>query len=113
MISRFQANDERSAADPASEVVLLTQDQPAANHNGGMLAFGPDGMLYAGLGDGGRAGDPRGNGQSLDTLLGKLLRIDVDGDQPVAVPADNPFVGQEGAKGEIWAHGLRNPWPVL
>ena len=110
VISRFQANDERSAADPASEIVLLTQDQPAANHNGGMLAFGPDGMLYAGLGDGGRAGDPWGNGQSLDTLLGKLLRINVDGDQPVAVPADNPFVGQEGAKGEIWAYGLRNPW---
>ena len=110
VISRFQANDERSAADPASEVVLLTQEQPASNHNGGMLAFGPDNMLYAGLGDGGRAGDPWGNGQSLDTLLGKLLRIDVDGDQPVAVPADNPFAGQEGAKGEIWAYGLRNPW---
>lgn len=110
VISSFEANDERSAADPASEVVLLTQEQPASNHNGGMLAFGPDGMLYAGLGDGGRAGDPWGNGQSLDTLLGKLLRIDVDDSQAVAVPAGNPFVGQEGAKGEIWAYGLRNPW---
>ena len=110
VISRFQANAERTEADPDSEVVLATAEQPAANHNGGMLAFGPDGMLYAGLGDGGGAGDPWGNGQSLDTLLGKLLRIDVDGGEPVAVPADNPFVGQEGAKGEIWAYGLRNPW---
>lgn len=110
VISRFQANASRTAADPDSEVVLLTQEQPAANHNGGMLAFGPDGMLYAGLGDGGSAGDPWNNGQSLDTWLGKLLRIDVDAAEPYAAPADNPFVGQEGARPEIWAYGLRNPW---
>jgi glucose/arabinose dehydrogenase len=110
VISRFQANAERTAADPASEVVLLTQEQPAANHNGGMLAFGPDGMLYAGLGDGGAAGDPWGNGQSLATVLGKIIRLDVDGGDPYAVPADNPFVGRDGARGEIWAYGLRNPW---
>jgi len=110
VISRFQANAERTEADPASEVVMLTQEQPASNHNGGMLAFGPDGMLYAGLGDGGKAGDPWGNGQSLETLLGKLLRVDVDSGQAVAVSAGNPFAGQEGARGEIWAYGLRNPW---
>jgi glucose/arabinose dehydrogenase len=110
VIARFQANTERTAADPASEVVLLTETQPAANHNGGMLAFGPDGMLYAGLGDGGSAGDPWNNGQSLNTLLGKLLRIDVDNGDTYAVPADNPFVGQGGVRPEIWAYGLRNPW---
>jgi glucose/arabinose dehydrogenase len=110
VISRFQANAERTAADPATEVVLLTQEQPAANHNGGMLAFGPDGMLYAGLGDGGAAGDPWGNGQSLATVLGKIIRLDVDGGDPSAVPADNPFAGRDGVRGEIWAYGLRNPW---
>ncbi len=110
VISRFQANTDRSAADPASEVVLLTQEQPAGNHNGGMLAFGPDGLLYAGLGDGGAAGDPWNNGQSLNTLLGKLLRIDVDNSETYAVPGDNPFVGQAGVRPEIWAYGLRNPW---
>lgn len=110
VISRFQANADRTAADPATEAVLLTQAQPAANHNGGMLAFGPDGMLYAGLGDGGAAGDPWGNGQSLSTLLGKILRLDVDAGNPYAVPADNPFLGRDPARGEIWAYGLRNPW---
>lgn len=110
VISRFQANADRSTADPDSEVMLLTQEQPAGNHNGGMLAFGPDGLLYVGLGDGGSAGDPWNNGQSLNTLLGKLLRLDVDGGELYAVPADNPFVGQAGARPEIWAYGLRNPW---
>ncbi|TMR14906.1 PQQ-dependent sugar dehydrogenase [Nonomuraea turkmeniaca] len=93
---------------------VLTQDQPFANHNGGQLAFGPDGYLYIALGDGGGAGDPEGNGQDLGTLLGKILRIDprVDsrGGRPYTVPEDNPFVGKEGAKTEIWAYGLRNPW---
>ncbi len=102
-----------AAADPnladPGESVVLTVDQPFANHNGGQLAFGPDGYLYIALGDGGGAGDPSGNGQNLSTLLGKLLRIDVDSASPYAVPADNPFVGQAGA-GEIWAYGLRNPW---
>jgi glucose/arabinose dehydrogenase len=110
VISRFQANADRTTADPTTEAVLLTQAQPAANHNGGMLAFGPDGMLYAGLGDGGAAGDPWGNGQSLSTLLGKIIRLDVDGGDPYAVLADNPFVGRDGVRGEIWAYGLRNPW---
>jgi glucose/arabinose dehydrogenase len=88
---------------------VLTQEQPFANHNGGQLAFGPDGHLYIALGDGGGAGDPLGNGQNLGTLLGKILRIDPRGD-PYTVPKDNPFAGEKGAKGEIWAYGLRNPW---
>ncbi len=97
-------------ADPASEQVILKIDQPAANHNGGQLQFGPDGYLYIGMGDGGRAGDPWGNAQNPGVLLGKLLRIDVAGQEPYAVPSDNPFVGQSGARPEIWALGLRNPW---
>lgn len=88
---------------------VLTQDQPYANHNGGQLAFGPDGLLYIGLGDGGSGGDPQGNAQNLGTWLGKLLRIDPRG-KPYKVPKDNPFVGKGGAKPEIWAYGLRNPW---
>ncbi|MGH8902669.1 MAG: PQQ-dependent sugar dehydrogenase [Egibacteraceae bacterium] len=99
-------------ADPATRRELLAVDQPFANHNGGNLVFGPDGLLYAGLGDGGSGGDPQNNGQRLDTLLGKLLRLDP---RPRAgggygVPADNPFVGRAGARPEIWAYGLRNPW---
>ncbi|MGV9307995.1 PQQ-dependent sugar dehydrogenase [Nonomuraea sp. NPDC003727] len=88
---------------------VLTQDQPYANHNGGQLAFGPDGYLYIGLGDGGGGGDPQGNGQNLGTWLGKILRIDPRG-TPYRVPPDNPFTGRGGARPEIWAYGLRNPW---
>lgn len=103
-----------SSSDPGkadeSARVLLRIDQPFANHNGGNIVFGPDGYLYIGMGDGGSAADPFGNGQRLDTLLGKLLRIDVDGERPYAIPQDNPFVGREGARPEIWAIGLRNPW---
>ncbi|WP_329083754.1 MULTISPECIES: PQQ-dependent sugar dehydrogenase [unclassified Streptosporangium] len=89
---------------------VLTQRQPYANHNGGQLAFGPDGYLYIALGDGGSGGDPQGNGQNLDTWLGKILRIDPRG-TPYKVPRDNPFVGrQSGVKPEIWSYGLRNPW---
>ena len=99
-------------ADPASERGVLFVDQPFSNHNGGALAFGPDGYLYVGLGDGGSAGDPMGNAQSLSTLLGKLLRISPrpSKGEPYAIPPDNPFVGRDGARPEIWAYGLRNPW---
>ena len=98
--------------DRDSERVLMTVDQPYANHNGGDLAFGPDGMLYIGLGDGGSGGDPERRGLDLGTLLGKISRIDPtpSGDQPYTVPPDNPFVGTAGALGEIWSIGLRNPW---
>jgi len=101
-------------ADPDSEEVLLTVAQPFWNHNGGTLAFGPDGFLYISLGDGGFFGDPHGNGQNRQTLLGSILRIDVDHqgkDRSYAIPADNPFVGQgHAARSEIWAYGLRNVW---
>jgi glucose/arabinose dehydrogenase len=91
--------------------VLFVQ-QPFSNHNGGNLIFGPDGFLYIGLGDGGSGGDPMGNGQSLKTLLGKMVRIDPrpQGGRPYGVPQDNPFVGRSGARPEIWDYGLRNPW---
>ncbi|WP_419999807.1 PQQ-dependent sugar dehydrogenase [Streptomyces boninensis] len=106
--------DEFAVADgkiePDTRRTVLTQTQPFANHNGGDLAFGPDGYLYIALGDGGSGGDPQGNGQNLGTLLGKLLRIDPGGGDPYAIPKDNPLVGTEGAKGEIWSYGLRNPW---
>jgi len=95
---------------PATRRTVLTQTQPFANHNGGDIKTGPDGYLYIAFGDGGSAGDPQGNGQKLDTLLGKILRIDPRGGTPYAIPADNPFAGRPGAKGEIWAYGLRNPW---
>jgi glucose/arabinose dehydrogenase len=100
-------------ADPGSEVVILTVPQPYANHNGGTILFGPDGYLYISLGDGGSGGDPLNNGQSLGTLLGKILRIDIDhssGGASYAIPASNPFTGTAGAKGEIWLYGLRNPF---
>jgi len=105
-ISRFQVSGDPNVADPASEVNLLRVSQPFPNHNGGGLDFGPDGYLYAGLGDGGAAGDPFGNGQKTNTLLGKILRMDVDSAEPYAIPADNPFGN------EIWAYGLRNPWRI-
>jgi glucose/arabinose dehydrogenase len=104
VIARYQVTADSNVADPNSEVVLLNVDQPFQNHNGGMLAFGPDGYLYAGLGDGGSGGDPFGNAQNLNTFLGKILRLDVDSAQPYAIPPDNPFGN------EIWAYGLRNPW---
>lgn len=99
-----------NAADPASGQVLLTFDQPYSNHNGGQLAFGPDGYLYIGTGDGGSGGDPQNNGQSLNTLLGKILRIDVDNADPYGIPADNPFVDVPETSAEIWSYGWRNPW---
>jgi glucose/arabinose dehydrogenase len=102
-------------ADAGSARKLFTVQDPEPNHNGGLLLFGPDKHLYIGIGDGGGAGDqhgPRGNAQSLDTLLGKILRIDpkASGDRPYTVPPDNPFVGRAGAKPEIYSYGLRNPW---
>jgi glucose/arabinose dehydrogenase len=105
--------DGRLAIDPETELVILEVPQPFSNHNGGKVAFGPDGMLYLALGDGGSGGDPQGNGQNLGTLLGSILRLDVSAasvDEPYRIPADNPFVGTAGARGEIWAYGLRNPW---
>jgi len=97
-------------ADPGSERVLLEFDQPFGNHNGGMLAFGKDGFLYISTGDGGSGGDPQRNGQNRSTLLGNILRINVDQGDPYSVPSDNPFVGEQGVRGEIWAYGFRNPW---
>jgi uncharacterized repeat protein (TIGR03806 family) len=112
VISRFLVSPPLTGSpSPGSEQILLTVNQPYDNHNGGQLAFGPDGFLYIGLGDGGSGGDPQGNGQKLGTLLGKILRLDVGTpDASYRVPADNPFVGQTGRRGEIWAYGLRNPW---
>jgi glucose/arabinose dehydrogenase len=101
------------AADPQSEVVILEIGQPFSNHKGGQIAFGPDGYLYIGVGDGGSEGDPQGNGQNLGTLLAKILRIDVNGvSKPgdYKIPVDNPFLNTAGARPETWAYGLRNPW---
>ena len=111
VIAQYRVPAGGDAADPASEVVLLKIAQPFANHNGGQVRFGPDGNLYVAMGDGGSGGDPLGNGQNLGSLLGKLLRIDVESSPGQArIPVDNPFVNAAGARGEIWAYGLRNPW---
>jgi glucose/arabinose dehydrogenase len=110
-IERFTTTANPEVADPAtSKLIITTPHTDFDNHNGGLLSFGPDGMLYAGLGDGGSGGDPLGNGQNNNALLGSLLRLDVDHGDPYAIPASNPFVGQAGRRGEIWAKGLRNPW---
>jgi glucose/arabinose dehydrogenase len=112
VLSRFRLDQENTdVADPQSEVIVMEVAEPYSNHNGGQLAFGPDGYLYVGLGDGGGGGDPDGNGQNLGTVLGSILRIDVSGlSGGYTIPADNPFVDSEGARAEIWAFGLRNPW---
>jgi len=110
-IARYSVSSDPNRADSSSGTILLQiQHRTASNHNGGQLAFGPDGFLYAGTGDGGGAGDQSNNAQNLLSLLGKLLRIDVDGASPYTVPSSNPFVGRSDARGEIWAYGLRNPW---
>ncbi|MDH3597150.1 MAG: PQQ-dependent sugar dehydrogenase [Rhodospirillales bacterium] len=110
VIARYRVSADPDLADPGSADILLTVAQPYTNHNGGQLRFGPDGFLYIGLGDGGSGGDPENRAQDLSELLGKILRIDVDGGPPYSIPPDNPFVGVAGARPEIWARGLRNPW---
>ena len=111
-LARFTVVNDQ--VDPATELVILEQEQPFSNHNGGAIRFGGDGMLYLGLGDGGSAGDPQDHGQNRDTLLGTIVRLDVreaSPEQPYRIPADNPLVGQSG-RDEIWAYGLRNPWRI-
>lgn len=112
VISEFSADVADNSADPNSETMLLEIDQPFANHNGGMIAFGPDNYLYIGTGDGGSGGDPQNNAQNRNNLLGKILRIDIDGSgDNYDIPSDNPFAGNtEGFREEIYAYGLRNPW---
>ncbi len=109
-ISRFSVTNNPDVADPNSELVLMTVNQPFSNHNAGDLNFGPDGYLYIGMGDGGSGGDPGNRAQNPNELLGKMLRIDVDGGTPYAIPPDNPFILTQGYQNEIWAVGLRNPW---
>jgi glucose/arabinose dehydrogenase len=109
-IERFRVSADPNRADAASAELVLTVAQPFANHNGGLVAFGPDGKLYIGMGDGGGGGDPEETGQDPMRLLGKMLRIDVDGARPYAIPADNPYAGRTDGQREIWATGLRNPW---
>ncbi len=113
VLARFTASNDPDSAIATTRFNVFTQSQPFSNHNGGCIQFGPDGHLYFGFGEGGDANDPQGNGQNTNTLLGKMLRIDVDNTQPplnYAIPADNPFVGVGGYRQEIWALGLRNPW---
>ncbi len=116
VVARFTVSADPDAADPGSEFRVLAFDQPAANHNGGMLAFGPDGYLWIGTGDGGAANDRFGNGQNPDTLLGKMLRLDVTSDPavPYLIPGDNPWINADwnrrDMRDEVWAVGLRNPW---
>ena len=110
-LSRFELRD--GSALPGSELIVIEVDQPYANHNGGAVRFGSDGMLYLGLGDGGAANDPHGHGQNTETLLGSIIRIDVresTASRPYRIPTDNPFLGRAGFRPEIWAFGLRNPW---
>jgi glucose/arabinose dehydrogenase len=109
-IERFTVSPNASVANAASAKVILTVPHPRSNHNGGLALFGPDGMLYLGLGDGGGGGDPDLNGQNPNTLLGALLRIDVDGADPYGIPTGNPYAGRTDVRPEIWAIGLRNPW---
>jgi len=112
VIARYHVPSQAGAVDTASEKVLLTLKQPYTNHNGGDVVFGPDGYLYVALGDGGSGGDPENRAQNKDSLLGKILRLDVDKGDPYGIPPTNPFVGQAGTRPEIWAYGLRNPWRI-
>jgi glucose/arabinose dehydrogenase len=108
-IERYQVSADADVANANSALLVLEVEQPFANHNGGQIAFGPDGMLYIGMGDGGSGGDPQNHGQRRSTLLGALLRIDVR-TAPYVIPPDNPYVDEPDARPEIWAYGLRNPW---
>lgn len=109
-IERFTVSGNPDVADPASMRLIMKIDQPYANHNGGLVMFGPDGLLYIGMGDGGSGGDPKGNGQNPHARLGKMLRINVSRADPYTIPAGNPFAnGRDGAP-EVWATGMRNPW---
>ena len=111
IVSRFSVTNDPETANKNSEKILLKLAQPFGNHNGGHLAFGPkDGMLYIGFGDGGKWGDPYGNAQNLNTLLGTILRIDVNSGNPYSIPVDNPFIGQKDKRPEIFCYGVRNPW---
>ncbi len=108
-IERYTVSADKNIVDPQSAKLILGVDQRYSNHQGGLNLFGPDGMLYIGMGDGGSQGDPHGNGQNRSVLLGKLLRINVDRGDPYLIPAANPYA-KGGGRGEIWALGLRNPW---
>ena len=110
IIARYSVSSDQNAADPASASVLLRITQPAANHNGGLMVFGPDGYLWIGMGDGGGAGDQFRNAQNRQSLLGKLLRIDINSGESYGIPPDNPFINVPNVAPEIWAYGLRNPW---
>lgn len=109
-IATVRVSADPDLADPSSEQVILEVDQPYGNHNGGQVAFGPEGMLYIGLGDGGSGGDPGNHAQDMSSLLGKMVRLSILPDGSATIPADNPFVGQQGRRDEIWSSGLRNPW---
>jgi glucose/arabinose dehydrogenase len=109
-IVRYTVSGDANVADAGSAKPILTVNQPEDNHNGGMIAFGPDDLLYIGMGDGGGGGDPDGEGQNRESLLGDLLRIDVDAGDPYAIPPDNPYATHATFRREIWASGLRNPW---
>ncbi len=109
-VAEYTVTGDRNIADSASGKALVAAPDQYSNHNGGMLAFGPDGYLYIAMGDGGSSGDPLNSGQSLDTLLGKILRIDVDSGEPYGIPASNPLLEEPDMRHEIWAYGLRNPW---
>jgi len=111
VVARYRLRkDDPDQANPDSEETILRIEQPASNHNGGQLQFGPNGYLYIGMGDGGEAGDPLGNAQNPQVLLGKMLRVEVPGSGSYRIPNDNPFVGRHDVRSEIWALGLRNPW---
>ncbi len=108
-VERYTVSLNPDVANPASAKTIFAIDQPFSNHNGGLNLFGPDGFLYVGMGDGGSGGDPQGNGQNKNALLGKLLRINVDQGDPYSIPANNPYANG-GGRAEVWAYGLRNPW---